>query len=287
MASGPFFTHLAKGDTAAAATLGATYQTPFQAHATLEPMNCTARVADGACEIWAPTQGVEMAQNVAAQVTGLPSEKIVIHRTLIGGGFGRRLLADFVKQTLVVAMAVKRPVKLIWSREEDMTHDFYRPAALHKISGRLDPAGVLVSLAHRVVSPSHMLYIIPRRLFPGIKDWTDPAAPPEKIDTMAVEGLLELPYAIPNQRVEQHRLALDVPVSVWRTTGHGPNNFALESFIDELAAAATQDPVAFRRALLGSDRRARDVLDLVAQASDWGTPAHGGAARGVALAKAF
>jgi len=210
MASGPFFTHLAKGDTAAAATLEATYQTPFQAHATLEPMNCTARVADGACEIWAPTQGVDMAQAVAAQVTGLPSDKIVIHRTLIGGGFGRRLLADFVKQTLLVAMAVKRPVKLIWSREEDMSHDFYRPAALHKISGRLDPAGALVSLAHRVVSPSHMLYIIPRRLFPGIKDWTDPAAPPEKIDTMAVEGLLELPYAIPNQRVEQHRLALDV-----------------------------------------------------------------------------
>jgi isoquinoline 1-oxidoreductase beta subunit len=290
MASGPFFTHLVTGDAAAAAaapTLSATYQTPFQAHATMEPMNCTARVSASSCEIWAPTQGVEMAQNVAAQVTGLPSDRIVIHRTLIGGGFGRRLLADFVKQALIVAMAVRRPVKLIWSREEDMTHDFYRPAALHRISGTLDAAGALVALTHRVVTPSHMLYIIPRGLLPNIKDWTDPAAPPEKIDTMAVEGLIELPYAVASQRVEQHRLEIDIPVSVWRSTGHGPNNFALESFIDELALAAKRDPVEFRRALLGSDRRARGVLDLVAKESGWGRPAPDGASRGVALAKAF
>jgi isoquinoline 1-oxidoreductase beta subunit len=289
MASGPFFTHLAKGETVAAAapSLEATYQTPFQAHATMEPMNCTARVSDGACEIWAPTQGVEMAQNVAAQVTGLPSDRILIRRTLIGGGFGRRLLADFVKQTLIVAMAVKRPVKLVWSREEDMTHDFYRPAALHRISGTLDGSGALVALHHRIVTPSHMLYIIPRGLLPPMQDWTEPAAPPEKIDTMAVEGLIELPYAIASQRVEQHRLEVDIPVSVWRTTGHGPNNFAVESFIDELALAAKRDPVDFRRALLGSDRRARGVLDLVAKESGWGGPAPGGAARGVALAKAF
>ena len=289
MASGPFFTHLAKGEMPAATspTLEATYQTPFQAHATMEPMNCTARLSDGACEIWAPTQGVEMAQNVAAQVTGLPSDRIVIHRTLIGGGFGRRLLADFVKQTLIVAMAVRRPVKLIWSREEDMTHDFYRPAALHRISGTLDGSGALVALHNRVVTPSHMLYIIPRGMFPPMQDWTAPAAPPEKIDTMAVEGLIELPYAIASQRVEQHRLALDIPVSVWRTTGHGPNNFAVESFIDELALAAKRDPVDFRRALLGSDKRALGVLDLVAKESGWGGLASDGAARGVALAKAF
>jgi isoquinoline 1-oxidoreductase beta subunit len=289
MASGPFFTHLATGDgtVAAAPTLTATYQTPFQAHATMEPMNCTARVSAGACEIWAPTQAVEMTQNVAAQVTGLPSDRIVVHRTLIGGGFGRRLLADFVKQTLTVARAVQRPVKLIWSREEDMTHDFYRPAALHRISGTLDPAGALVALTHRVVTPSHMLYIIPRGLLPDIRDWTDPAAPPEKIDTMAVEGLIDLPYAIAGQRVEQHRLEIDVPVSVWRTTGHGPNNFALESFVDELALSAKRDPIEFRRALLGTDQRARAVLDLVAKEAGWGRAALDGAARGVALAKAF
>jgi isoquinoline 1-oxidoreductase beta subunit len=289
MASGPFFTHLTSGDAAAGAnpTVEATYQTPFEAHATMEPMNCTARISEGSCEIWAPTQGVEMAQNVAAQVTGLPSDKIVIHRTLLGGGFGRRLLADFVKQTLIVAMAVKRPLKLIWSREEDMTHDFYRPAALHRISGTLDPAGALVSLAHRVVSQSHMLYIIPRGMLPPTQDWTDPAAPPEKIDAMAVEGLIALPYAIASQRVEQHRLALDIPVSVWRSTGHGPANFVVESFIDELAAAAKQDPVAFRRALLTTDRRALGALDLAATKANWGEPLRDGGARGVALAKAF
>jgi isoquinoline 1-oxidoreductase beta subunit len=184
-------------------------------------------------------------------------------------------------------MAVNRPVKLIWSREEDMTHDFYRPAALHRISGALDATGALLALNHRVVTPSHMLYIIPRGMFPSIKDWTDPAAPPEKIDTMAVEGLIDLPYAIVSQRVEQHRLELDIPVSVWRTTGHGPNNFVVESFVDELAAAAKRDPVEFRRALLGSDRRALGVLERVAKESGWGSPARDGAARGVALAKAF
>src|SRR5260221_318465 len=236
MDSGPFFTHRAEGDAspalaAAATKLDAVYRIPFQAHATMEPMNCTARVTDAACEVWVPTQGVEMCQNIAARVTGLPRERIMIHRHLIGGGFGRRLLGDFLKQTLIVAMAVKRPVKLIWSREEDMTHDFYRPAMLHHVSGGLDGAGVPVALAHRVVSPSHMLYIMPRAMFPQLADWTAPAAPPGKIDTIAVQGLAEGPYAIPNQLVEQHRLELDLPVSVWRTTGHGPNNFVLESFV--------------------------------------------------------
>jgi isoquinoline 1-oxidoreductase beta subunit len=291
LAEGPFFSHLQigapTGGSVASRTMEAAYEIPFQAHATMEPMNCTARVADGRCDLWAPTQGVEMAQMVAAQVTGLPVDQITIHRTLLGGGFGRRLLADFVKQTLLVAMAVKRPVKLIWSREEDMTRDFYRPAMLHRISATLGASGPPVSLSHRVVSPSHMLYILPRGMFPDVKDWTRPAAAPEKIDTMAVEGLLELPYAIPNQTIEQHRLEIDVPVSVWRTTGHGANNFVVESFVDELAVAAKQDPLAYRRSLLQSDARARNVLDLAAEKSGWIAPAPEGAARGIALAKAF
>jgi isoquinoline 1-oxidoreductase subunit beta len=256
LSSGPFFKHLELGNASSpidsATKLEATYQLPFQAHAAMEPMNCTARIADGRCEIWAPTQGVELAQTVAAQVTGLPPERITIHRTLLGGGFGRRLLADFVKQTLLAAMAVKQPVKLIWSREEDMTHDFYRPAVLHKITGALDSSGSPVLLSHRVVSPSHMLYIFPRGMLGEIKDWTEAVAPPEKFDTMAVEGVREQPYDIPNQLVEQHRLELDVPTSVWRTTGHGPNNFVLECFVDELAAVAKRDPVAYRRSMLRS-----------------------------------
>jgi isoquinoline 1-oxidoreductase beta subunit len=291
LSSGPFFKHLELGNPSSAidgsTKLEATYQLPFEAHATMEPMNCTALIADGRCEIWAPTQGVELAQTVAAQVTGLPPERITIHRTLLGGGFGRRLLADFVKQTLLAAMAVKRPVKLIWSREEDMTHDFYRPAALHKIAGALDPSGSAALLSHRVVSPSQMLYIFPRGMLGDIKDWTEPVAPPEKFDTMAVEGLIEQPYDIAHQLVEQHRLELDIPTSVWRTTGHGPNNFVLECFVDELAAAAKRDPVAYRRSMLRSDTRALNVLNLAAEKSGWDRASSNGVARGVALAKAF
>jgi isoquinoline 1-oxidoreductase subunit beta len=291
LSSGPFFKHLQLGNASpvidGSTKLEATYQIPFQAHATMEPMNCTARIADGRCEIWAPTQGMELAQTVAAQVAGLPSERITIHRTLLGGGFGPRLLADFIKQTLLAAMAVKQPVKLIWSREEDMTHDFYRPAMLHKIAGALDSSGTPLLLSHRVVSPSHMLYIFPRGMFPEMMDWTMPAAPPEKFDTMAVEGLREQPYDIPNQVVEQHRLEIDIPVSVWRTTGHGANNFVLESFVDELAAVANRDPVAYRRSMLRSDTRALNVLNLVAEKSGWDRTAPNGVTRGVALAKAF
>jgi isoquinoline 1-oxidoreductase subunit beta len=288
LSEGPFFTHKSLHTSDEHGTqIEAVYEIPFQAHATMEPMNCVAHVADGRCEVWAPTQGVELAQNVAEQVTGLARDRITIHRTLIGGGFGRRLLSDYLKQALIVAMVVKQPVKLIWSREEDMTHDFYRPAMLHSIGGTVGESGKAVALSHRIVSPSHMLYIFPRGLFPHVKDWTDPIAPPEKIDVMAVEGLLEIPYTIPNQRIEQHFLDLDVPVSVWRTTGQGPNNFVLESFIDELAAVAKIDPLLFRRALLADNSRALKVLDLAAEKSGWGQPSEAGRARGIALASAF
>lgn len=288
LSEGPFFTHKSVHTSDEHGTqIEAVYEIPFQAHATMEPMNCVAHVADGRCEVWAPTQGVELAQNVAEQVTGLVRDKVIIHRTLIGGGFGRRLLSDYLKQALIVAMAVKKPVKLIWSREEDMRHDFYRPAMLHSIAGTVGGSGKAVALSHRIVSPSHMLYIFPRGLLSHVKDWTDPIAPPEKIDAMAVEGLLEIPYTIPNQRVEQHFLDLEIPVSVWRTTGHGPNNFVLESFIDELAAVAKTDPLVFRRALLADNPRALKVLALVAEKSGWGQPSPVGRARGIALASAF
>jgi isoquinoline 1-oxidoreductase beta subunit len=292
LASGPFFAHKTTGDVdatmaRASRRLEAVYEVPFQAHATMEPMNCTAHVTAERCEIWAPTQGMEMSLNVATRTTGLPAERITIHRTLLGAGFGRRLLADFLQQTLLIAQAVQQPVKLIWSREEDMTHDFYRPAMLHEISGAVDTSGAVVSLAHRVVSPSHMLYIVPRAYFPQLEDWTEPAALPEGMDTMAVEGLLDTPYDIPNQRVEQHRLQLDVPVSVWRTTGHGPNNFVLESFIDELAAAAQADPLAFRLAAAKDKPRARAVLELVREKSGWSAKTRAGVGRGVACAAAF
>ena len=292
--SGPFHVYRNTGDCAQALEASslrrtAIYEVPFQAHATMEPMNCTARIAHGRCDIWVPTQGVEMAQNVAMQVTGLPSERITIHRTLIGGGFGRRLLADFVKQALLIAKAVQAPVKLIWSREEDMTRDAYRPAMLHQITGGLSGSGSLslTALAHRVVSPSYMLYVFPRGGFPQVKDWTQPVLPPAQYDPMSVEGLIDIPYDVPNQRVEQHRLELDVPVSVWRTTGHGCNNFVLESFIDELAADARIDPLQLRRAALSKDARMLKVLDVLAAKADWSRPLPAGTGRGMALTRAF
>ena len=292
LVSGPFQLYKDTGDTSQALTAAAVrrtalYEIPFQAHATMEPMNCTARIAHGRCDIWVPTQGVEMTQNVAMQVTGLPSERITVHRTLIGGGFGRRLLADFVKQTLLIAMAVKAPVKLIWSREEDMTHDAYRPAMLHEITGGVSGSGVLSALAHRVVSPSYMLYIFPRGAFPQVKDWTQPLLPPAQYDPMSVEGLIDIPYEVPHQRVEQHRLELDVPVSVWRTTGHGTNNFVLESFIDELALAARVDPLQLRRTALAKDARILKLLDVLAARAGWSDPLPPGSGRGMALARAF
>ena len=265
----------------------AAYEIPFQAHATMEPMNCTAHVARGRCDIWVPTQGVEMTQNVAMQVTGLPSERITIHRTLIGGGFGRRLLADFAKQALLIAMAVKAPVKLIWSREEDMTHDAYRPAMLHEITGGVSGSGILSTLTHRVISPSYMLYIFPRGGFPQVRDWTQPVLPPAQYDPMSVEGLIDIPYEVAHQRVEQHRLELDIPVSVWRTTGHGTNNFVLESFMDELAVAARVDPLQFRRRALAKDPRTLRVLDVLAAKADWSRALPAGTGRGLALARAF
>jgi isoquinoline 1-oxidoreductase subunit beta len=288
---GPFRTHLRQGDPeralAAGRTLGGTYALPFQAHAALEPINCTAHVTASACDIFVPTQGVELTLGVARQVTGLAAEDIRIHRTLIGGGFGRRLLADFVKQTLIVARAVGRPVKLIWSREEDFAHDFYRPAMLHRITASLGDGGEITALAHRVVSPSHLLYVFPRAVFPALADWTEPAAPPAEYDPMAVEGVVGAPYAVPHLLVEQRDLDLIVPVSVWRTTGHGPNNFALESFIDEVAAATGQDPLALRRKLLVQNARALRLLDAVAERAGWGTPLPKGHGRGLAFAAAF
>jgi isoquinoline 1-oxidoreductase beta subunit len=288
--SGPFVAKKSTGDAAAALAgaaqkLEAVYQMPFQAHATMEPMNCTAHVTADRCDIWAPTQGVEVTQGVAAQVTGLASDRINVHRTLLGGGFGRRLLADFVKQALIVAKAVGRPVKLIWSREEDMTHDAYRPAMLHRISGALDGKGAVTALAHRVVSPTYFLYVFPRNA--QIADWSAPFPPPTQYDGMAVEGLVDPPYALANLLVEQHYLQSDVPVSVWRTTGHGPNNFVLESFVDELAAAARQEPLAFRRALLAGNERMLALLGLAAEKAGWGAPLPSGAGRGVAIAQAF
>jgi isoquinoline 1-oxidoreductase subunit beta len=223
-----------KGDAAGAVAAAATkfeaeYWSPFQAHATMEPMNCTASVTADGCDIWAPTQGPELTRIVADAITQLPPEKIRVHWTYAGGGFGRRLLADFVVQALVLSKAVQRPVKVVWTREEDMTHDFYRPATLTRLAAALDQDGKPTAIAARLVSATQLAPVSPAPL-------------PANVDPRCTEGLEGTRYAVANFRLDYSKPTLAVPTSVLRTTGFGPNIFAIESFVDELAHAAGVDP---------------------------------------------
>lgn len=254
----------------------AEYDAQFLAHATMEPMNATASVTAEGCEVWAPTQGQELAQIVIMQALKLPKEKVKVNRTMLGGGFGRRLVADFVLQAAVASKAVGKPVKLIWSREEDMRHDYYRPAVRQRIAMGLDSDGRIVAASHQLVSPSILQHVAQM----AVTDEFDPSC---------IEGLDESRYKIPNVRVDFHLLKLGVPAStsVLRTTGYGPNIFALESCIDELAHIAGKDPYQYRRYLLREDARALAVLDLAAEKSGWSTPASQGVYRGIAFAEAF
>src|SRR5579872_826772 len=290
--TGSFDTRKKVGDApprlaAATKVHSAIFEIPAQAHTTMEPMNGTASVTAERCELWLPTQGVEVTHAVAKQMTGLRDDQIVIHRTLLGGGFGRRLLADFARIAIIVSKAVSKPVKVIWTREEDIRYDAYRAPMTHAIRASLRADGLPDAMEHRVVSPSHMLYVFPRPAIKAQGDWSQPILPPAAYDGMSVEGLVEPPYSIPNYTVEQHRVETPLSVSVWRTTGHGPNNFALESFVDELAHAAGKDPLAYRLALAAGDPRALTVLKAVGEMSHWSTTPPAGRKRGIALAKAF
>lgn len=259
---------------AAARKIDAEYRLPFAAHATMEPMNCTAHVRPDGCDVWVPTQSQTGVQMTAAQITGLPPEKIQVHTTLLGCGFGRRFEQDFVAQAIKISKAVKKPVKLVWSREEDMTHDFYRPAVYNRLHAALDDEGRPLAWTHRIVSSSIMARSLPQM----VKNGLDPSS---------VEGAAELPYAIPNLSVDYVREETGIPVGFWRSVGNSHTAFVVESFLDELAAAAKQDPVAYRRALLPANARQRAVLDLAADKADWGTPLPPGRARGVAVHKSF
>jgi isoquinoline 1-oxidoreductase subunit beta len=254
----------------------AEYESQFLAHATMEPMNCTAHVAGDRCEIWAPTQGQEGTQLAVAQTLGLPKANVVVNRTLSGGGFGRRLLADFAIQAAVISKAVGLPVKVIWSREEDIQHDVYRPATLNRITAGIDSTGRLQAIRHKIVSPSILQYVFP----PAVTDTYDPSC---------LEGTLENLYgeSIPNIQIEFHLLKVPVPTSVMRTTGYGPNVFAIESFADELADRKGQDPYEYRRELLSKNPRALAVLDMVAEKSAWKQPLPAGHYRGMAFSEAF
>lgn len=265
----------------AAQRVEAVYHAPYLAHATLEPMNCTAQVRDGKVYVWVPTQAPGLAAAVAARVAGVSVDDVTCTVTLLGGGFGRRLEVDVVAQAVRVALECGgRPVQLIWSREEDTTHDFYRPMQLARMRAGLNSAGEVVSLRITAVGDA----VTPRwveRTLPAL------AMPVETPDKTTAEGLFDLPYSVGNQKMSHVATRMGVPVGFWRSVGHSHNAFFAESFMDELAWATQQDPLAFRRALLREAPRHLAVLDLAARQAGWGRPLPAGRARGLALHESF
>ena len=260
----------------AARKVEAIYQAPFLAHAAMEPMNCTVHVRNDSCDVWVGTQVAARAQRTAAEVTGLPLEKVQVHNHLLGGGFGRRLDIDGVTRAVQIAKQVSAPVKVIWTREEDIRHDFYRPYYYDRMAAGLDEQGMPVAWTHRVTGSS----ILARWL---------PAAFKDGFDRDAVEGAAKPPYTLPNIQVEYVRQEPPpgITTAFWRGVGPTHNIFMVESFIDELAAAANKDPVDYRRALLDNSPRARAVLELAAEKSGWGQKLPPGSGRGVSVQFAF
>jgi isoquinoline 1-oxidoreductase beta subunit len=257
------------------------YRAPYLAHATMEPMNCTAQVSDGRVEVWAPTQVPQMARAIAARVAGVSKDKVTVHVTLLGGGFGRRLEVDFVAQAVKVAMACGgRPVQLLWSREEDMTHDYFRPMQVALLQASLDKTGALSSLSIKSAGDA----ITPRWMERTLPALSGPFDMPDKT---AAEGLFDLPYGIANQHMAHVATRMGVPVGFWRSVGHSHNAFFSESFIDEIASQSRQDPLEFRRKLLKDAPRYLAVLNLAAEKADWSRPLPAGRARGVALHESF
>jgi isoquinoline 1-oxidoreductase beta subunit len=275
---------------AAPKKLEAVYEIPFAAHACMEPMNCTVHIRPGGAEAWIPTQAPQWAQDVIAQVSGLPPESVIVHTTLMGGGFGRRYQADFAVEAAQVAKAVGKPVMVLWTREDDMQHDFYRPAAYHRLQGAVDPQGGLLAWKHFQTSTSIAAV------------WEKNGL--EKPEQSEFGTAAFIPYRTPNFRVEYTLAQSGVPRAWWRSVEHSGCGFVVESFVDELAHATGTDPVAFRLKLLGDPRiipdffgptenkplntaRLEGVLKLAAEKAGWGTALPKGVARGIASYYSF
>src|SRR5258705_3017363 len=238
----------------------AIYQVPFLAHATMEPMNCTVHVRQDSCEVWVGSQVMARAQAAVAKTTGLPLDKVVVHNHLIGGGFGRRLEIDGVIRAVEIAQPVDGPVKVVWTREEDIQHDMYRPTWFDRLSAGLDAKGMPVAWNHRFAGSS----VVARWAPPLFNNGLDP-------DT--TEGAIDLVYALPNMHVEYLRVEPPgIPTAFWRSVGPSHNVFVTESFMDELAAAAKQDAVTYRLALLAKTARAQNVLAPAAPQAGCGQP---------------
>jgi isoquinoline 1-oxidoreductase subunit beta len=260
---------LAQGD-----LLEAAYELPFLAHAAMEPLNCTVHFTPASCEIWVGIQVLSRAQAIAAKVTGLPLDKVTVHNHLIGGGFGRRLEVDMVDTAVQIAKQVDGPVKVVWTREEDIQHDVYRPVYRDTLSATVSN-GRIVGWKHRITGSS----VIARWLPPAFQ---------KGIDVDAIDSGADIPYDIPNLRVEYVRDEPPaVPTGFWRGVGPNNNVFAIESFMDELAKKSNKDPVAFRRDLLGKSPRLKAALELAAVKSGWGNPLPARTGRGIALQTAF
>ncbi|MFN0160261.1 MAG: xanthine dehydrogenase family protein molybdopterin-binding subunit, partial [Burkholderiales bacterium] len=268
---------LATGFDRAARTIEAEYSVPYLAHATMEPQNCTARVHEGKVDIWLPTQAPTLARWIAGKVAGVPSHDVTVHSTFLGGGFGRRAELDLVVQAVEIAKTTGgRPVQLAWSREEDMAHDMYRPAAMARLKAGIDGAGNIVAWQQTMASGSVTHSLVGRLGFSAMGP-----------DKTSAEGAADVPYEFPTHRVEHALVKNAVPLGFWRSVGHSQNAFFGETFMDEVAAAAGKDPVALRRSLLARHPRHLAVLNLAAERAGWDKPPAAGMARGVALHQSF
>jgi isoquinoline 1-oxidoreductase beta subunit len=268
-----------KGDVAtafarAARTIEQSYKLPYIAHAQVEPINCSAHVEKERCRIWAPTQGQTAAQITASKLTGLPVEKVEVMTLPAGGGFGLRAEPDPVVDAVLLSTALKRPVKVMWTREDDFANDYFRPASRCRIKAGLDKNGRLIAWSHRVAAQSVMSRVLPQYVKNGI-------------DPDAISGVQDMPYALPNQLVEYAMVELPIPVGFWRSVGYSVNAFGVESFMDELAHAAGKDPVQFRLDHMEKGSRIYNLLSLLAEKSGWSTPVPAGRARGVAVTSCF
>ena len=263
----------------------AVYELPFLAHATMEPMNITIHNRGEECEVWAPTQSPDWVQRTIANQLGLAPQKVIVHTTFSGGGFGRRYMADFPAEAAQIAKVINKAVQLVWSREDDMAHDFYRPATCHRFRGAIGANGKPVAWSHTLASTSINGF------------WHPEANKPEESE---IGGAQQMPYVIPNVRLEYNDVKTAVPRAWWRSVENSFNGFVVESFIDELAATAKQDPVQFRKSLLfrpknakplGDDDvdpdRLRRLIEIAAEKSGWGKPMPKGAGRGIAAFASF
>jgi isoquinoline 1-oxidoreductase beta subunit len=282
-----------KAMASAARKVEAVYEAPFLAHDTMKPVNCTVHVSPDGCDVWVGTQVPTFTQTAAAKVTGLPPERVRVHNHLLGGGFGRRLEVDFIVRAVEIAKQVAGPVKVVWTREEDIQHDMYRPYYYDRIAAGLDERGKPIAWTHRITGSSIMARVT-SELFPKTLKVMRAAglhnliAMVRGLDVDAVDGAAEPPYTLDNIRVDYVREEPPgIPTAFWRGVGPTHNIFVVESFIDELAVAAKQDPFEYRRALLDKSPRAKAVLELAAERAGWGRPLPLGSGRGISLLHAF